>query len=669
MADYNDEKGKKDKDTILATARQRAQVADQGWSINFDLMDDDIDFLHGNHWPGQIEKAREGEGRPVLTFNKMPSMMDQIVGDQRQNRPQINVVPVQGNNTKVPNVAGTKDYSLAEIYSGLIRNIEYVSRADVAYDTAFEHASGWGLGWFRITTQYADDDTFDQDLRIKRVRNWRAVLADPTFEEPDGSDQDYNFYFTKMHKDEFKRRFPGKECVDAQLNSEAEYQYWIEGEYVRLAEYYERLPVKKTLHLMNDGSVYDEEKLTPIIDELAQMGITSTRTRTVDSHKVVWRKISGADILEEQDTVFAHIPMIPVLGKELVVKGEIYYRGAIRHAKDAQRMYNYSRTAQIERVALEPKAPFIVTKKQIKGFEDRWDTANTKNHPYLVINDTNEGFPQRQFPAQVSQGDTQLSLQAADDIKGTMGMFDASLGAQSNETSGKAIMARQREGDVGNFAFTDNLSRSLEHAGRICIQAIPKIYDTQRQLRIRFQDETEDFVEINKTIMDEQTQTPVLINDLSVGKYDVRVKTGPSYTTQRMEAADAITQFIQALGASDPVTAKALTMLAAQNMDWPGSDEVVKILKKSLPPGYIEPEEGEEPPPEQPPTPEDIAMMEKAKGEQAKAEATMAKAEADKAKAQADMMTAIEKINNLEESIQNAVANAMTQALMQVSAM
>ena len=661
---------KKNKEGILRLARDRAQLADKGWSVNFTQMEEDIDFLHGDQWPDAVRNDRSDEGRPILTFNKLPSMLDQVVGDQRQSRPQIKIIPTQGDNEKINNAAGTKDYSRAEVFSGLIRNIEYSSRADIAYDTAYEHAAGWGLGWIHLTTDYSHDDTFEQDFKIKRVRNWKAVLSDPTFEEPDGSDQMYNFYFSKIHKDEFRRRWPGKEIVDTDLNLGDEFSYWLEGEYVRVASYYDRVPIKKKIVLMSNGEVYDADKLENIGDELEQMGITQVRDREVDTHKVIWRKISGVDILDEQETIFTHIPMVPVLGKELMIRGDIYYRGVVRHAKDAQRMYNYSRTAQIERVALEPKSPYIVTKGQIKGFEDYWDNANAKNQPYLVVNETKEGLPQRQFPAQVSQGDTQLSLQASDDIKSTMGMYDASLGAQSNETSGKAIMARQREGDVGNYAFIDNLTRSLEHLGKMLVDGIPKIYDTARQLRIRFPDDTEDFVEINKTIMDEQTGTQYLIHDLSQGKFDVRVDSGPSYTTQRQEALEQMERVLQ----SNPDLWNIIGDLLAKNMDWPGADEFAERLKKMVPPDLLDDPEEDEPKEPAPPTPgEQIEMsriqleQQKLEADGKKVEATVVQAEADMAEAQAKMMQAVEKINNLDENIKASVAEAIAQAYLQMS--
>jgi hypothetical protein len=607
------------------------------------------------------------------------------VGDQRQMRPSIKVFPAQGDiagaNRKSKNFAGTKDYSLADIYSGIIRNIEYSSSADIAYDTAFEHCAGWGLGYFRVLTDYADYRSFDQEFLIKRIRNYKSVLLDPDFQEPDGSDSQYGFIFSKLHKDDFEKRYPGKNKTNIDYSND-QFELWADGDFVYVAEYYYLKDHTYHLNLLTDGRVIDADEMEPIRDELAREGVTVARSRTVKGKKCCWAKISANEILDgEKDTVFSWVPVIPVLGKELVVEGTPHYRGAIRHSKDAQRMYNYSRSADIERTALIPKVPYIIADKQVEGYENTWASANTTNFAYLPYKHI-EGVqkPGRESPVTTNPGEQAQSMMASDDIKATSGMFDASLGAQGNETSGKAIMARQREGDVGSYAFSDNMVRSIRHLGRILLDAIPKLYDTERLVRLRFPDDSEDFVEINKTIVDEQTNKTVIINDLSVGKFDLVVKAGPSYSTQRMEAADTITQFIQAVGGADPIVGKALTMLAAKNMDWPESDKVVEIIKKSLPPGLIDepPEDGEEEPPP-PPTPEEIEQLVMQQVEQVldseENQAKMAKAQADKATAEAKMTEALARIEEFRsgegedksEEIRDLVAEALAEFMSQVS--
>lgn len=664
----------KEKADFLATARKRASKAMDAWSTNFDLMDVDADFIAGGdrQWPEQVRRDRDATNRPYLTFNKLPSIVDQIVGDQRQMRPAITVFPAQGNvssaNQKVKSLAGTNDYSLAEVYQGIIKNIEYCSQADIAYDTAFEHCVSWGLGWFRICTDYEDDDSFDQEFEIKRVRNYKAVLADPDFEDPDGSDMEWCLIFSKMTKESFEAKYPGKEAVSVNDYDDDAFELWADGEYVFVAEYYYIKEVEKTIYQMSNGAVYDSD-VEPVLDELAASGITVVKSRKVKSDQCYWAKISGKDILEEeQPTVFEHIPVIPVMGKELVVEGTPVYRGAVRHALDAQRMYNYSRTADIERTALIPKVPYVISDKQIRGFENDWAQANSSNKPFLVYKESGGAPPpMRQPPVSTNPGETSQSMQASDDIKATTGMFDPSLGNYSQATSGRQELILQSKGDRGNFAFSDNLVRSIRHAGRILIKAIPKVYDTNRIIRLRFPDESEDFVEINKTIYDEQTGEEIKVHDLGAGEFDLIVKPGPSYATQRMQAADTITQFIQALGGTNPSAAAALTMLAAKNMDWPESDEVVKIIKKTLPPGLIDPDPNEPPPP--PTQPDPYAVLDaqtkqaKAQGDMATAQARIKEAEAREKEAEAKTLEILDRLQNLEQNQRQIVTEAVTQIM------
>lgn len=649
-----------EKNKILEEARKRAVYATEKWSHNFDEMEADDAFIHGDQWPDAVAKDREAKGRPILTINKAPYFVDQVTGEQRQMRPAIDVFPAEGDyqDERVQNLAGAKDYSKSEIFQGLIRNIEYVSAADTAYDTAFDHAASHGLGWFRLVTEYCDDDTFNQQIKIKRVRNWRSVLVDPDFEEPDGSDMQWGMIFYNVPKDEFERRWPKKEMVSAEDYSGSDLDVWTDDAGVRIAEYYRMVPTTKTLYLLSDQRVVGNEDFPKIQDELEAAGITVVRERTVKTHKCEWLKISGADVLEgPTEVVFGGVPLIPVLGKELVIKGKVYYRGVIRNAKDSMRMYNYWRSAATESIALQPKAPFVISDKQMQGYQHIWDKANTENLPYLPYKSgTGEVPPQRQSPPVMSQGIINEVMNAEADIRATVGMNEADTGQQGNETSGRAIMARRQQGDARNFAFADNLMRSMRHAGKLLVKAIPQIYDTEQVIRVRFKDDSEDVVLINQTIIDEQTGEEVTIHDLSAGKYDVLVKTGPSYSTQRQEAVDAMIEMIRAV----PGWAQMLGDLIAKNLDFPGADEFAERLQKMMPPEFKD-EEDQEPPQ---PTPEQQVGMATAQADMATAQAKQADAEAKAMKAQADQARAMQEIEMLpvrEQEQQVDLARAQAQ--------
>jgi len=675
-----------DEQAVLQEIRERAAHAVEAWQHNHDAAHEDIRFLAGEQWPEAIRKEREDEGRPCLTLNKLPQYIDQVLGDQRQNRPAVSVHPVEANAasdaTKVPNVAGNNDYDLAQVYEALIRNIEYTSNAEAHYDTAFQHAVEGGFGWLRVLTKYSSDDAFEQDLCIKSIHNRFAVLMDPEAVEPDYSDANWCFIGDRMKRAEFRKRYPDAALGDLTDADRTAYAWWTTEEMVRVAEYFYREPATRELLLLSDGRTVWQDQIKDVLDELARdYGVTVIRRRKVKTYKVKWMKVTAYSILEGPiDWPGTTIPVAPVLGKEITLGDKTYYRGLIRFAKDAQRMHNFWMTAATERVALAPKAPYTGPAEAFEGYEHIWANANRDNRSYLPYNAVPSGDrPRREQPATMPAAELQLALSATDEMKATIGLYDASVGNEGNEQSGRAIIARQRQGDRGTFAYIDNLSRAIRRVGQILIELIPRIYDSERVLRLRFEDGEGDWVQINQTVVDEQSGKEVLVNDIAAGKFDVTVKAGPSYQTQRLEAAESLMQFVQAV----PQAGQVVLDLIAKNMDWPGSQEIAKRLKKALPPGVLEPDEMEEAgiqPPE--PSPEQQAAMAKSQADTAQAEADMAGAEADKAKAQADTLKAQADMaeaqrqmaeieaqaamagpGTIEETVRNLVAEAMAELM------
>lgn len=571
-------------DGILRLARSRYDHCKTADDEDRAEAKEDLRFLKGgvDQWDQAVYNKRIEAGRPCLTVNKLPAILDQIVGDQRQNKPAITVRAVDSDS----------DPETAKILSGLIRNIENVSDAEVAYDHAFEMAAACGRGFFRITTEYCDDNSFDLQIKIKRVANPFTVVLGP-HNEIDGSDAPYGFVIEKMAREEFKNNWPDKTARDFD-DDDPDLSDWADEDQVVIAEYFYKKFTKGTLYLYQDGEISDKER----------KGQKPIKSRPLTTTEVLWCKTDGYQFLDKpKPWPGRYIPLIPVWGKEINIDGKRYTRGCIRHAKDPQRLYNYFRSTDAETVALQPRVPYLMTPAMIGTHQSMWKKAHEENLPYLLFNPDPSmpgAKPYREQPPVVSPGHVEQIQVASDDIKSTTGYFDASLGAKSNETSGKAIMARQREGDIGSFAYVDNLSRSMRHAGRILVDLVPKIYDTQRLIRIFNEDKTERFVQINEPFMNDKDE--LQLYDLKVGMYDVTVKTGPSYTTQRQEAAESMMNFIKVV----PESAPLISDLVAKSMDWPGAEDIAKRLKKALPPGIAEPEEGEEeemPQPQGPPPP------------------------------------------------------------------
>jgi hypothetical protein len=473
--DENENKKPSSKDDIIEDAIDFYDRASTAQRKNVENWLDDMRFARlGEQWPDAVKAQREKEGRPCLTINKLPAFIRQVTNDARQNSPSIKFHPVGDGASK----------EVAEILDGLTRNIEYTSNADVAYDTALDHAVTAGFGYYRVVTDYAADDVFDQDIKIECIQNPLSVIPDPYCMESDSAQWNDAMITDMWTHSDFKARWPKAECVDFEAQSH-DRAAWFTDDEVRVAEYWTRRDESATLIQLSDGSCMfapEYEKIKEICDI---QGITVKNTRETTTKRVTQYIISGAEVLETNKWKGKYIPIVPVYGDEVVIDGERNFISLIRFSKDSQRMFNYWRTASTELVALAPKTPFIGARGSFNTDAQKWATANTQSHAYIEYDPVNQaGAPQRQSFAGPPAGALQESLNAADDMKSIMGIYDASLGARSNETSGRAIMARQREGDVSTFNFIDNLSRSIRHTGRILCDLIPKVYNVPRIIRV-----------------------------------------------------------------------------------------------------------------------------------------------------------------------------------------
>ncbi len=598
MAEDKKPKNREERRAAGRKAFERCQDAEQD---NRATSLDDIRFSRlDEQWPDQIRKQREIEMRPILTINKLPAFIRQVVNDSRQNKPSIKVHPVDSG----------ADVKTAEIINGLIRNIEYTSNADVAYDTAVESSVSGGFGYWRIGMDYAYDDTFDMDISIERVANQFSVYGDPDSMCADSSDWNVAFVVEPMRKEAFKAKYGNKtnvddDKVDTNFESDAwrDAGTWLDDETVMVAEWWQREEVEREIfQVINQttGAVVtlgaDDIEANPEIQVGLETGFLAYKTgkdgqpvsRKTKSHKVTQTIMSGADILEENEWPGCYIPIVPVYGDEIVVEGKRYFRSLIHSAKDAQRMFNYWRSTSTELVALAPRVPWIGRKGTFDS-DVNWGTANTTSHAFLEY----DGEAPKRQPLDVgpAAGALQEALNASDDMKAIIGIYDASLGARSNETSGKAIIARQREGDVATFHFIDNLSRAILHTGRILINLIPKVYSGERVVRVIGEDGTQKAVQINgtepqpqlgpdgKPELDDEGQAIMALYDITAGKYDLTVTSGPSFTTRREEAAMQMTEMVRAFPQSAPI----IMDLLAKNLDWPGADEIAKRFEKLNP--------------------------------------------------------------------------------------
>ena len=553
-------------DRIIALAKQRYKTINEAEVHIRDSALEDIKFVYDvdeGQWPADIRAAREADNRPCLTSNKLRKFVSTVANQERENRVAIQVRPIDD----------ISDPETAQVYEDLVRQIEHTSNADQVYADTGEQAAAGGFGYFRIYT-HLPQDSFDQEIVIEGIENQFSVHMDPR--------KQYCFISDWMRKDEFEHLWPKAEEVNFNYQDIGEeWSGWYEKDRVHVAEYFAIEPVeRKLLQVKNKqtgelGVIELRGSLTE--DDVIKQGFEIIQRRTSDGTQVKWYKITGSEILEERDIPCSQIPVIEVLGDKVNVSGREYKRSLIRDGKDPQRMYNYWLTTETETVALAPKAPYILSAKEISGHEKMWDEANKKNLPYLLFNPQGNRVPQRNAPPQVSPGHASMMQVANQDIKDTLGLFESFIGEQSNERSGRAIGMRTQRGQVATLHFPDNLRRSIITAGQILIEMIPRIYDTERVIRVRGEDGKERPLRINYTVRDEKTGDVHLVNDMSRGKYDV-IADVRQYATRRQESVETLLQAMQYA----PGVAPYILDLLFKFMDAPGANEVEDRIKQFL---------------------------------------------------------------------------------------
>jgi len=628
-------------DEFLEQSRKRWSTANEHDRRGRESAVADLEFAAGEQWPESIKTYRDNRNLPCLTIDRLSPAVDQVVGELLQNKPAIKVRPSDKDASK----------QTAAILAGKVRDIEYKSSSDVVYETAGTSATICGRGWIRVITQYKDETSFEQEIRIKRITNQMSVRWDPSASDYNLDDAGYMFVSKVMSDEDFKREYPNAAPIDFEDEELYYDEDWYYQEGVRVAEYFYKEKTKRTIYQLADGSVTDKKPAD-------KAEITSSRVTTLS--QIMWCKVSGHEILEgPRKWDGKYFPLIPVWGKELFVGTRRDMMGIVRKGKDAQRYYNYFRSKSAEVVALAPSAPWVVSDGQAQGHETQWQTANEAKNVLLYKDVQGVDKPSRAEPPRMSVGLTNETAILADEIKVVTGKHDASLGARSNETSGKAILYRQQEGDNASFVYSDHLRKAIQQTGRVILDLIPVVQSGEGSMRIRNEDGSERFVTVNKVIeiggeYDEKIDTVTqideetgILNDLSAGEYDVIVDAGPSYKTQRMEMSDTLLEFIRTVPDSAPI----LGPLLAQSMDWPMADDIEKRLELLLPQEIreelhkdddeLEGGQGLADEQEQAEQQDPVAIMEmeKAKLElrTADANARKAEAEADEAEVKADL--------------------------------
>ena len=599
-------------EAVIRQAKTRFRVCEEWEGYCRPLYDNDIKFANADsdnkfQWPSQILQVRELEDKPILTINKTQQHNLQIINDAKQNKPGIKITPV----------GDEASFESAQVYGDIIRHIEYISSAETVYDSATVTQVEGGIGYWRVITDYTSDESFDQEIYIRRVKDPKSVYLDPNINEVDGSDATFGFIFEDCDKDLFDTKYPDYADIVSSSSLGNSSDAWLNKHTVRIAEYYRKSQKNDTLcaftNPINDQQVIvhrskmDQEivklwllvrNAPPEADGTPSMG--EWRERKVIRDNIEWFKIAGDKVIDKGPWLGKYIPIVRVPGTETVIDGVYDRKGHTRALKDAQRIYNYNTSANVEYGALQTKAPWIAPSAAIEGFEEYYRLANKNNYAYLPYNHIDEDgtpipAPTRPAAPQASPAYVQQMQIAQNEMMMVSGQYQAQMGENENAKSGIAINARQRQGDRATYHFIDNLAIAVRFTGRILIDLIPKIYDTPRVLRIMAMDGSIMNVKIDPSapqamqkedgepVKDKAQQVQTIIFNPNVGTYDIQSDTGPSFATRRQEAFNALTQ----IAAQNKDFMNIGGDLLFKVADFPEADILAERWKKIIPPNIL----------------------------------------------------------------------------------
>lgn len=578
-------------DPIVDEARKRWNRASE-WEAEWrERYIEDIKFANGDsrngwQWPNAIRRARDVDIRPCLTLNVVKQHNRQIINDQRQNKSAIKCIGTGGGSSQ----------EAADMFQQVIRRIEYISAAQEAYQHAFEQMVDAGQGAWRITTNYASAKTFDQEIYIDRVVDPLSIYMDPDARKRDKSDAKWAFVFDTVSKEEFEDAYPKyKGMINLEpMGVSASDSDWVTKDHVRVCEYFRKVSRSDTLYsFMVSGK--RKELLGSLMPDDIRETIKAdplTKSRPVEDMKVEWILIVGDRVADSTDWITDDIPLILAIGEETVIDGRLDRRGHTRAMIDAQRMFNYNSSSQVEFVALQGKTPWIAPAAAIEEMERYWNTANTVNHsvmPWNHIDDQGNPIPPpiRQEPPKNSDAFQAGMDTAFNQMMMVSGQWQNQMGMQGNERTGAAIQGRQQQGDTATFHFRDNFENALVTTGKQLIKLVPLVYETKRVMRMQADDGTDFELEIDpqarqafSTRQQHDGKVAAKILNPTIGQYDVQAQPGQAYGTRRQQTVEAMTLILT----QNPALTGVIGDLLLQAMDFKEAQEAAARMRRMVPP-------------------------------------------------------------------------------------
>lgn len=582
-------------DLIVQEAKDRFRLCQEWYGDAWQHFVEDIKFRHGDsengwQWPDGIRRNREFDRKPCLTMNVVRQHNFQIVNSMKQRKAAVKIIATGGPATQ----------ESAGIFKGIVRHIEYRSEAQSAYSTAAEFQVDGGIGWWRLVTEYCDNESFDQDIRILRVNDPMSIILDPDAQEKDKCDSKYGFVFDLIPKTEFKAAYPriAKMVGDAPLLGGGPFANWVKKDHIWICEYFRKVAKHDRLFSFIDPATKERKTIleSKLPDEVAKSVADHelTKIRDVWPEVVEWKLLAGDKVADSTIWPGKYIPLIPVLGEEIVVDGQYDCKGHTRAMKDPQRMYNYNASAQVEFVALQGKTPWVAAIEAIEGHEQYWQSANVINHSVLPYNMFNEEFPEKPIPPpsrteppNAAPGYEAGMQTAFNQMMMTSGQWQNQMGMMGNERTGAAIDARTDQGDNATYHFQDNFALALRYTGKQIIDLVPKIYDTKRILTIIADDGSEEELEIDPAAkqayiqhINHQGQVIKRIFNPNAGAYGIAADVGPSYASKQNETVDKMTLVLT----QAPTLVPIIGDLLLGSMDFEAAQEAARRMKRMVPP-------------------------------------------------------------------------------------
>ena len=578
--------GNDDLSEIVIAARDRFRRGLSFVNTNRTLALADTQFVLGDsdnlwQWPTEYAEERSRSSRVVLTINATAQHCNQIINDIRQRRPAVKISPVDDG----------ADKETADILAGLVRNIHATSQSDIAHDVAIEHAVYGGEGYSRVVTEYKDDTSFDQCIRVKPIMDPNLVVMDPAAVLPDRSDAQWCFVFERIHRSDFERMFPDCDPVSWNLPNEIASD-WYDTDTVLVAEYFWCEYSADELWLMPDG---------PRLKSDLKGGKRPEQWRKVTRKQWKWAKLCGGEDqpMDTRDWPGSLMPVVAYIGKEVIAGGEVVRKGLVRDLKDPARMLNYSYSEAVQTVALQNKAPYMAAAEAIESFEDEWKNANVTAPLYLPFNAYDDDgnplpAPSRQETPQLAVAQVQLMQIATDQLRAASGQHASNFGIKSEAKSGIGIERLKVQGDTATFHFPDNFRRSLHYEARVIVDLIQRVYDVRRVERTIGLDGKESSAVLEpelrpgeyREIPSEDGDADKIVRLFNPGlmQYDITIDTGPSYSTQRQEGFSAMME----IASGAPAIMEKAGDLVFEAADFPMADKIAARLRRALPPGLTE---------------------------------------------------------------------------------